>query len=120
MNRSGLGEHVLVADDSGTVLGYASSGAYRPRAAYDRTRETSIYLDSSARGRGVGRRLYGDLLSRLADEGIHTVIGVIALPNDASEALHRACGFERVGVLPEVGYKFDRWIDTAFYARTLG
>ena len=79
------------------MVGYAYSSSYRPRPAYARTREVSVYLDASARGRGVGRALYDDLLGRLRADGVHQVLAVIALPNDASEALHRACGFERVG-----------------------
>lgn len=113
------GDHVLVAEADGAVVGYAYSSTYRPRPAYDRTRETSVYLDAAAVGRGLGRALYDDLLARLRADGMHVALGVIALPNDASEALHRACGFERVGVLPEVGNKFDRWIDTAFWALRL-
>ena len=110
------GDHLLVAeDDGGRVVGYAYSSSYRPRPAYARTRETSVYLDASARGRGLGRLLYDDLLGRLRADGVHRVLAVIALPNDASEALHLACGFERVGLLAEVGWKFDRWIDTAIY-----
>ena len=114
------GDHVLVAcSPSGEVVGYAYSSTYRPRPAYDRTREVSVYLSADARGRGVGRLLYDELLRRLRRDGIHQVLAVVALPNDASEALHRACGFVRVGVLPEVGWKFDRWIDTALWALTL-
>lgn len=114
------GDHLLVAwSDEGTVLGYAYSSSYRPRPAYARTREVSVYLDASARGQGLGRALYDDLLARLAADGVHQVLAVVALPNDASEALHRACGFTRVGVLPEVGRKFERWIDTALWGRTL-
>jgi len=114
------GDHLLVAcSDDGAVLGYAYSSSYRPRPAYARTREVSVYLDASARGQGLGRALYDDLLPRLAADGVHQVLAVVALPNDASEALHRASGFERVGVLPEVGWKFERWIDTALWARTL-
>ena len=75
-----------------------------------RSRSTST---TSARGQGLGRQLYDELLGRLRADGVHQVLAVIALPNDASEALHRACGFSRVGLLPEVGWKFDRWIDTA-------
>ncbi|MFB9315060.1 GNAT family N-acetyltransferase [Nocardioides plantarum] len=115
-------DHLLVAvdrTDGETVLGYAYSSTYRPRAAYDRTKEVSVYLDEPARGRGVGRALYDDLLARLRTDGIHTVLAVIALPNPASEALHRGFGFERVGLLPEVGYKLGRWVDTAFYALVL-
>jgi len=114
------GDHLLVADSpSGEVVGYAYSSTYRPRPAYARTREVSVYLDESARGHGLGRRLYDELLDRLRADGIHQVLAVIAQPNDASEALHRACGFERVGLLPEVGWKFDRWIDTAVWGLTL-
>jgi L-amino acid N-acyltransferase YncA len=114
------GDHVLVADSrSGDVVGYAYSSSYRPRPGYARTREVSVYLEDSARGQGLGRRLYDELLGRLRADGVHQVLAVIALPNPASEALHRACGFTEVGVLPEVGRKFDRWIDTAIWARTL-
>ena len=113
------GDHLLVAGSDGAVVGYAYSSTYRPRPGYARTREVSVYLDASARGQGLGRALYDDLLGRLEADGVHQVLAVIALPNDASEALHRACGFTRVGVLPEVGWKFDRWIDTAIWGRTL-
>jgi phosphinothricin acetyltransferase len=113
------GEHMLVAELDGSVAGYAYSATYRPRLAYARTRETSVYLAPEATGQGLGRALYDDLLSRLRAEGMHVALGVIALPNPASEALHRALGFERVGVLPEVGHKFGRWIDTAFWALRL-
>jgi len=113
------GDHLLVAEHDGEVVGYAYSSSYRPRPGYARTREVSVYLDESARGRGVGRQLYAELLGRLRAEGIHQVLAVIALPNDASEALHRSFGFVRAGVLPEVGWKFDRWIDTAIWALAL-
>jgi L-amino acid N-acyltransferase YncA len=122
------GDHLLVAaeddaEDADTeddrVLGYAYSASYRPRPAYSRTRETSVYLGADAVGRGVGRALYEDLLARLRADGVHTVLAVIATPNPASEALHRSCGFEQVGVLPGVGHKFGRWIDTAFWALVL-
>jgi L-amino acid N-acyltransferase YncA len=114
-----VGDHMLVAESHGAVAGYAYSTTYRPRPAYARTRETSVYLAPEAGGRGLGRALYDDLIARLRADGMHVALGVIALPNPASEALHRACGFERVGVLPEVGHKFDRWIDTAFWALRL-
>jgi L-amino acid N-acyltransferase YncA len=113
------GDHLLVAEREGEVLGYAYSSTYRPRPAYDRTRETSVYLAPESAGRGLGRALYDDLLARLRADGMHVALGVVALPNPASEALHRACGFQRVGVLPEVGNKFDRWIDTAVWALRL-
>ena len=113
------GDHLLVAERGRAVVGYAYSASYRTRPAYARTRETSVYLAADAVGQGLGRALYDDLLARLRADGMHVALAVIALPNPASEALHRAYGFERVGVLPEVGYKFDRWIDTTFWALKL-
>jgi phosphinothricin acetyltransferase len=113
------GDHLLVALADSGVVGYAYSSSYRPRPAYARTREVSVYLAGEAREQGLGRALYEELLRRLRTDGIHQVLAVIALPNDASEALHRACGFSRVGVLPEVGWKFNRWIDTALWSITL-
>jgi phosphinothricin acetyltransferase len=112
------GDHFLVGDDDGEVVGFAYSSAYRDRPGYRMTRETSVYLAAAARGRGLGRRLYVDLLERVRADGIHVVLGVVALPNPASVALHEACGFGHVGTVREVGRKFDRWIDTAFYQLT--
>jgi L-amino acid N-acyltransferase YncA len=111
------GDHVLVAEQGGRVVGMAYAATYRPRPAYDGTRETSIYLSPGARGRGLGRALYGELLARVDADGIHVCLAVIAEPNAASEALHVALGFERVGTLREVGRKFDRWVDTTWWQR---
>jgi L-amino acid N-acyltransferase YncA len=111
------GDHVVVAEDRDRVLGMAYAVPYRPRPAYDATRETSVYLSSAARGRGLGRALYGELLRRVDADGIHACLAVVAQPNAASEALHAASGFEHVGTLREVGRKFDRWVDTAWWQR---
>jgi len=110
---------VLVCEIDDAVRGFAYATTYRPRLGYDRTREVSVYLAGDARGRGVGRALYDELLGRLRTDGVHTVLAVVAQPNEASEALHRACGFERTGVLPEVGRKQGRWVDVAFWALVL-
>ncbi|KRF26898.1 hypothetical protein ASG95_13405 [Phycicoccus sp. Soil803] len=123
-----LGEKLVAADEGNVVLvactaqdellGYAFSGPFRPRPAYAGTKEVSVYLAETARGRGLGRTLYAALLARLdAAPGVHTQVAVVALPNDASVALHLAAGFERVGVLREVGHKFGRYVDTAWYQR---
>lgn len=123
------GDHFLVAVDvdvavdadgaDPVLLGFAYSGPFRDRGAYTHTREVSVYLDVDATGRGLGRRLYDDLLARLVDGGMRTAVACIALPNDASEALHRSCGFERVGAFREVGRKHDRWIDIAWWQTML-
>lgn len=110
----------LVAEVSGAVAGFAYASTYRPRPAYDRTREVSVYLGVDARGQGVGRALYAELLARLRASGTHTALAVIALPNDASVRLHESFGFTHTGTLREVGWKFGAWIDTAFYQRVLG
>lgn len=113
------GDHLLVAVEEGTVLGYAYSSAYRPRPAYGRTREVSVYLAPGTTGRGVGRALYADLLPRLQQDGVHTVLAVVAEPNPASAALHGAFGFAQVGLLPQVGHKQGRWVDTGLWALVL-
>jgi L-amino acid N-acyltransferase YncA len=111
-----VGDHLLVAEDPGLgVVGYAYSSSYRPRPAYRHTRETSVYLAEVARGRGLGRALYGELIDRMRADAVHTAVAVIALPNPASVALHEAVGFRHVGTLGEVGHKFGRWIDTAWF-----
>ncbi|QGN57689.1 GNAT family N-acetyltransferase [Nostocoides sp. HKS02] len=115
---AGGSDIVLVARAGDEVLGYAYSGPFRPRPAYAGTKEVSVYLAVGARRRGLGRALYAELLARLdARPDVHTQVAVVALPNDASEALHRAVGFEQIGVLREVGHKFGRYVDTAWYQR---
>lgn len=113
----------LVAKDNDTVLGYAYAGSFRERAAYDHTLETSIYLDPDTRARGVGTALFAELLARLGDlttddsihAPVHALLGVIALPNDASVALHERFGMRHVGTTKQVGWKFDRWIDVGYW-----
>jgi phosphinothricin acetyltransferase len=115
------GDHLLVAvDDDEDVVGYAYSWSYRPRPAYNLTRETSIYLDPTVRGRGIGRRLYPALLDTMAASGVHTAVALVALPNAGSVGLHRTCGFEHVGSMREVGFKFGRWVDVDWYQKLLG
>ena len=116
--NAGGSDLVLVAVRGEAVLGYAFSGPFRPRPAYDATKEVSVYLAARARGLGIGSLLYGALLARLdAMACVHTQVAVVALPNDASIALHRRHGFAQVGVLREVGRKFDSWVDTAWFQR---
>ena len=109
------GNHVLVAERAGELLGFAHSSPFRPRPAYAGTRETSVYVDSGSVGQGVGTTLYGELMARLRQDGIHLAVAVVAEPNPASVALHEHFGFRLVGTLHEVGRKFDRWVDTRWY-----
>lgn len=114
------GDHLLVAvDRDQDVVGYAYSWSFRPRPAYSLTRETSIYLDPSVRGKGLGRLLYPALLDTMAASGVHTAVALVALPNPGSIALHESCGFDQVGAMREVGYKFDQWIDVVWFQKML-
>lgn len=108
---------LIVATVRGAAVGYAHASVYRPRPAYDGTRETSIYLDPAWVGRGIGTMTYAALLDTLDTAGCHTALALVALPNPASEALHRSLGFGQVGTMREVGRKFQRWVDTAWYQR---
>lgn len=115
--RLDAGEHLLVAELDGRVVGGAYSSWFRPRPGYAPTREVSVYLADDARGQGVGRALYDDLLTRLDADGVHRTLAVIALPNPASVALHEACGFTRAGLLEQIGMKFGERIDVGIWAR---
>ena len=113
------GDRFFVAVDGGDMLGYANAAPYRPKLGYRHTREVSVYLAPDAQGRGLGRSLYDALLASLRDDGMHVALAGVALPNDASLALHRACGFEEVGTMREVGRKFDRWLDVMWLQKLL-
>jgi phosphinothricin acetyltransferase len=110
----------LVAEEDARVIGYAYAGPFQARPAYARTCEVTVYVDRDRTGRGVGRVLYAELLARLQERGFRVAVAIIALPNAASEALHRASGFELVGVLRGVGFKHGAWHDVAYLQRTLG
>ena len=109
----------LVAEHDGAIAGYAYAGRWRPREGYRHSVETSIYLAPDATGRGRGAALYARLLEILRALDVHAVIGGVALPNPASEALHERFGFEPVARFREVGRKFGQWIDVAYWQLTL-
>lgn len=96
-------------------LGFAKAGPWKSRGAYAWTVEIGVYVDPGARGRGVGRALYDDLLPKLRAAGFRTVIAGIALPNEASVRLHEAVGMRPAGVLPKVGFKFGAWRDVGYW-----
>jgi phosphinothricin acetyltransferase len=105
----------LVWETEAGILGYAYARAWRPRAAYRHSVESSIYLAPHATGRGLGSRLYIDLITELRHRGLHCVIGGVALPNPASVSLHEKLGFAKVAEFRQVGFKFERWIDVAYW-----
>ena len=105
----------LVGEVNQEVIGYAYYGPFRTRAAYNHTVESTIYLSQESMGKGFGRTLYAKLIESVKGHGFREVIGVIALPNPQSIALHRAMGFAEVGVLKRVGHKFGRYIDDGLW-----
>lgn len=109
----------LVAEADGKVVAYAYATRWRTRAAYDHTLESTIYVDQPFIGRGIAKPLYLALLDDLKTRGVRAVVGCIALPNEASVALHEKCGFVKVAHFPQVGRKFGRWVDVGFWQATL-
>lgn len=109
----------LVWERDGTILGYAYAMSWKTRSAYRHSVETTIYLSPDATGAGIGTALYQSLFDRLRPLDIHCAIGVIALPNPASVALHEKLGFMKAGHLHEIGLKFGQWIDVGYWELSL-
>lgn len=111
----------FVAEAGGRVLGYAYAGPYRTRPAYRHSVEDSIYVAPDAVGRGLGKRLLLALIDACERRGFRQMLAVIGdSANTASIELHRACGFAQVGLLPSIGFKFGRWVDSVLMQRALG
>jgi len=109
----------LLSEHRHTLAGYAYAKPYHPRSGYRHSFESTIYLHPDATGRGLGTHLYRALLEALARRPVHRVIGVIALPNPASVALHERLGFTPAGRLSEVGRKLGRWVDVGHWVLPL-
>lgn len=117
----GQGYPFLCAEVDGLVAGYSNASAYRPREGYRFLVEDSIYVDQQFRGRGIAKLLLGALIERCTEAGFRQMIAVIGdSDNTPSIALHQRLGFEQVGLLPNIGYKFDRWLDSVLMQRGLG
>ena len=114
------GRHcALVVDIEGRVRGFAASGPYRTRPAYDTTVAASVYVAPNFVGRGIGTDLYAALFATLEATAVHRVVAGIALPNETSVALHRRFEFRRAAHFSEQGRKFDRYWDVDWYERGL-
>lgn len=109
----------FVYEENGQVLGYAYASEWKSRCAYRYSVECTVYLEQGADGKGIGSKLYEALLEQIGREKVHAVIGGIALPNEASVALHEKFGFEKVAHFKEVGYKFGNWIDVGYWEKII-
>ncbi len=115
------GRHrLLVAEQDGLVLGYASTSRFHPRSAYDTTVELTALCAPEAVGRGIGQRLYEELFAAIKGEDIRVAMALITLPNRGSVALHERFGFRCAMVIREVGRKFNRYWDVAWYEKRMG
>ena len=105
----------LACELDGTLAGFAYASAFRSRAAYQWTTETTVYVHPGFQRRGIARALYASLLAILRAQGYVTAVGVIALPNPASVHMHEAAGFRKIGVFEHVGHKNGAWRDTGWW-----
>jgi L-amino acid N-acyltransferase YncA len=113
-------EHVpphpaIVWEEEGRVLGWASLSPYASRCAYRFAGEASVYVEPHARRAGIGEGLLREVIRLGAENGLHTVVGLVTDENAASCALAEKVGFRQAGILEEVGYKFDRWLNVIIY-----
>lgn len=109
----------LLAVHDGEPVGYAYATKWRARPAYRYSVESTVYLDDGACGRGWGALLYRQLIARLRDGGMRSVIAGIAQPNPRSVNLHERLGFRKVAHFSDVGYKFDQWVDVGYWQLSL-
>lgn len=110
---------LVVAEENGQVVGYATTSPWRPKAAYGTTVESSVYCRHDACGRGIGSLLYRSLFEAVRGEDVHMIVAGATMPNAASVALHERLGFRQVGVFQAVGRKFDKYWDVAWFQRPL-
>lgn len=109
----------LVAEQDGSVLAFTSTSPMRDRKAYRWSVETGVYVEVAAQGRGIGRKLLTAHLALLERQGFVTIVAGIALPNDASVALHEKLGFTLSGIERGVGFKLGEWVDVGRWQRDL-
>jgi phosphinothricin acetyltransferase len=104
-----------IEDGKGTLVAFGSYGTFRAWPAYKYSVEHSVYVHKDHRGRGLGLQIMQALIAAARQNDVHAMIGGIDATNAGSIALHERLGFKHVGTLPQVGFKFGRWLDLAFY-----
>ena len=115
INRIASEYPYLVYEEDGVILGYAYAHRHMEKAAYQWNVETTIYLDKDSCSKGIGARLYSALLDLLRLQGVRSAYACVTHPNEKSERLHEALGFQKVGVYHQAGYKCGKWYDVVWY-----
>jgi phosphinothricin acetyltransferase len=105
----------LIIEDDKSILGYAYAGPFKSRCAYSWSVESTVYVKEGFHGKGIGKKLYLDLLERLKNQGAVNVIGGIALPNEASVGLHESFGFKQIAQFKDIGFKLGKWWDVGYW-----
>lgn len=109
----------LIWEENGAILGYAYAHRAQERQAYQWNAELSVYVEKNCLSHGIGKRLYRALFALLKLQGIRTVYGVVTVPNEKNEGLHRALGFRLIGIYRHAGYKCGAWRDVAWFEKVL-
>lgn len=109
----------FVALENSTVQGFARSSPWKTRGAYRNTIEVGVYVRPGNQGKGIGKAIYEKFILANWEAGFHTLLAGIRLPNDSCVRLHERFGFRHVGILPQVGYKFEEWHDVGYWALTV-
>ncbi|MGB5417847.1 N-acetyltransferase family protein [Algibacter sp.] len=105
----------IVYEEENEILGYAYGSQFRPRAAYNYVAESTVYVKHTAHGKQIGTKLYAELIRLLKETDLHSVLGVLTIPNEGSIKLHEKFGFEQVANLKEVGFKFGEWLNVGIW-----
>jgi phosphinothricin acetyltransferase len=108
----------FVAEEDGHVRAYAYATRWKERSAYRFSVEITLYVAHDQARRGIGSRLYDQLFPALEARGVHVALAGIALPNEASVAIHERYGMRKVAHLEQVGFKLGRWVDVGYWQRT--
>ena len=109
----------LVCEVEGEIAGYAYASKWKDRSAYKHTAEVTVYLHHEKTKGGIGSALYTELIAQLKQRGMHILLACIASPNAGSEKIHERFGFTKAAHFPEVGFKFNRWIDIGYWQKRL-
>lgn len=109
----------IVYEENGQIIGYAYASVYKNRSAYNRSVESTVYLNSKNTSKGIGSKLYAELIKQLKEMRIHVIVGIISLPNEESIALHEKFGFKKVAHFKEIGNKFNKWVDVGYWQLTI-